>query len=37
MHNNVNRITELGCWTKGIIGIVMSLEQEYTVSQLRKT
>ena len=38
MCNNINRITELSCWTKEIIGvIVMSFEQEYTVSLQRKT
>ena len=24
MRNNINRITELSCWAKGIIGVVMS-------------
>ena len=24
MYNNSNRITELSCWTKGMIGVVMS-------------
>ena len=23
-NNNINRITELSCWGKGIIGVVMS-------------
>ena len=23
MYNNIKRITELSCWTKGIIGVVM--------------
>ena len=36
MYNNINRITELSCWAKGIIGVVMSFEQEYTVSLQRK-
>ena len=37
MDKNINRITELGYWIKGIIGPVMSFEQEYTVSLQRKT
>ena len=32
MYSNINGITELSCWTKGIIGVVMSFEQKYTVS-----
>ena len=34
--NNIYRITELRCWKKGIIGVVMSFEPEYTVSLQRK-
>ena len=37
MYNNIYRITELSCWTKGIIGVVISFEPEYTVSLERKT
>ena len=37
MYNNINRITELSCQTKVIIGVVMLFEQEYTVSLQRKT
>ena len=37
MYNNINRITELSFWTKGIIGVMMSLEQKYIVSLQRKT
>ena len=34
MCNNINRITELSCSTKGcdVIGVVMSFEQEYSFS-----
>ena len=34
---NLNRTTELICWVEGIIGVVMSFEQEYTVSLQGKT
>ena len=37
MYSNVNRITELSFWKKGIIGVLMSLEQKYIVSLQRKT
>ena len=31
MYNNIDRITELSCWIKGIIGVVSSFEEEHTV------
>ena len=31
MYNNIIRVKELSWWKKGIIGVVMSFEQEYTV------
>ena len=34
---NLNRTTELICWVKGIIGVVMSFEQECTVFLQGKT
>ena len=37
LYNNIYRITELGCWTKRIIGVMMSFEPEYRVSLQRKT
>ena len=31
MYNNINRSIGLSCWKKGMIGVVISFEQEYTV------
>ena len=31
MYNNINRSIGLNYWKKGMIGVVISFEQEYTV------
>ena len=31
MYNNINRSIGLSCWKKGVIGVVISFEQEYAV------
>ena len=31
MYGNINRTTGLSCWEKGIIGVIISFDQEYTV------
>ena len=43
MRNNINRVTELSCWAKGIIGLVMSfvfvgtcLHYSFTAYDLKK-
>ena len=37
MYSNIYRTTELICWKKGVIGVVMSFDPEYTVSLQQKT